>query len=122
MYLAPEVLDGQPPRTSSDIYSLGVLLYHLVTGSYPVSRESLTEIVEAHKRGERRHLRDVRPDLPDDFVRIVEQATAVDPAARFASAGAFEEALVRMTSPTPPAPGGFLSTAKRVVLRRFHGG
>jgi eukaryotic-like serine/threonine-protein kinase len=98
-YLAPEVLEGKPPTTSSDIYALGVLLYHLATGSYPVSRESLTGIVQAHKSGERRHLRDVRPDLPDDFVRIVEQATAVDPAQRFASAGAFEAALVRMTSP-----------------------
>jgi len=103
-YLAPEVIDGQAPSTSSDIYSLGVLLYHLVTGSYPISGHSLTEIVEKHKRGERRRLRDARPDLPDDFVRIVEQATAVDPGRRFATAGAFEDALARMTSPLPPRP------------------
>src|SRR6476646_6840955 len=36
LYLAPEVLDGRPPTIASDIYSLGILLYHLVTGSYPV--------------------------------------------------------------------------------------
>jgi len=105
-YLAPEVLDGSPPTKSSDIYALGVLLYHLATGSYPVSRQSLPGIVEAHKVGERQHLRDVRPDLPDDFVRIVEQATAVEPARRFASAGAFEAALARMTSPISPQPQG----------------
>jgi hypothetical protein len=89
-----------------------VLLYHLVTGTYPISGPSLTEIVEAHKRGERRHLRDARPDLPDDFVRIVEQATAIDPARRFATAGAFEDALVRMTSPVPSAPGYPVGSAK----------
>jgi serine/threonine protein kinase len=116
MYLAPEVLDGHAATTSSDIYSLGVLLYHLVTGTYPVSGPSLTEIVEAHKRGERRHLRDARPDLPDDFVRIVEQATAVDPGRRFPTAGAFEEALVRMTSPIPSASGHSVRPAKAPFL------
>lgn len=104
MYLAPEVLDGHPPSTSSDIYSLGVLLYHLVTGSYPIAGNSLPQIIEAHKRGERRRLRDTRPDLPDDFVRVVEQGMAVDPAQRFGTAGAFEDALARITSSPAPAP------------------
>jgi eukaryotic-like serine/threonine-protein kinase len=112
-YLAPEVLQGQPQTVSSDIYALGVLLYHLATGSYPVSRESVTGIAQAHKSGERRHLRDVRPDLPDDFVRIVEQATAVDPAQRFASAGAFEAALVRMTSPVQHESSAFEQRKRR---------
>jgi len=111
MYLAPELLDGRAQTTSSDIYALGVLLYHLTTGSYPVIGECLADIVHAHKRGDRRHLRDVRPDLPDDFVRIVEQAAAVDPASRFASAGALEDALVRATSPTPSESGGVLRRA-----------
>jgi serine/threonine-protein kinase len=116
MYLAPEVLDGHPATTSSDIYSLGVLLYHLVTGTYPVSGHSLAEIVESHKRNERRHLRDARPDLPDDFVRIVEQATAIDPARRFATAGAFEDALLRMTSSMPSAPGRSVGRGKAPFL------
>jgi eukaryotic-like serine/threonine-protein kinase len=116
MYLAPEVLDGHAPTTASDIYSLGVLLFHLVTGTYPVSGHSFAEIVELHKRGERRRLRDVRADLPDDFVRIVEQATAIDPARRFATAGAFEEALVRMTSPIPSASAHSVGPAKAPFL------
>ena len=105
MYLAPELFDGQHQTTSSDIYALGVLLYHLVTASYPVIGESFADIADAWKKGERRHLRDVRPDLPDDFVRLVEKATAADPARRFASAGALEDALVRTTSPIAPGPG-----------------
>lgn len=114
MYLAPEVIDGHPPSTSSDIYSLGVLLYHLVTGSYPIVGNSLPQIIEAHKRGERRRLRDARPDLPDDFVRVVEQAIAVDPTQRFATAGAFEEALARITSSPAPTPR---PTGKRPLMQ-----
>jgi len=116
MYLAPEVLDGHAPTRASDIYSLGVLLFHLVTGTYPVSGHSFAEIIELHKRGDRRRLRDVRADLPDDFVRIVEQATAIDPARRFATAGAFEEALGRLTSPIPSASADSIGPAKAPFL------
>jgi serine/threonine protein kinase len=100
LYLAPEVLDRRAPTTSSDIYSLGVLLYHLVTGSYPVRGNSLSEIVDAHKRGERHQLQKERPDLPEGFVRVIEKATAINPADRFATAGAFESALARSASST----------------------
>ena len=53
LYLAPEVLEGQPATVRSDIYSLGVLLYHLVTGAYPVHARTLRELRRAHERGER---------------------------------------------------------------------
>jgi hypothetical protein len=67
-------------------------------------------VIAAHACGERRHLRDARPDLPDDFVRTVERAIAPDPVERFKSLGQLEDALVRVTSPAsavreePPVP------------------
>jgi Tfp pilus assembly protein PilF/TolB-like protein len=94
LYLAPEVLDGREATASSDIYSLGVMLFHLVTGSYPVSARSLVELIEAH-RGGRKRLHDARPDLPDAFVQVVERALAIDPVQRYQSAGAMQEALTR---------------------------
>jgi serine/threonine-protein kinase len=100
VYLAPEVLSGGPRTAASDIYALGVLLYHVVTRSYPVTGHSVPALLDAHQRGERRHLRDARPDLPEDFVRAVEEAIAADPRRRFASPGQFEDALSRVTSPT----------------------
>jgi serine/threonine-protein kinase len=50
LYLAPEVLQGQKATVRSDIYSLGVLLYHLVTGSYPVQAPTVREVRRAHER------------------------------------------------------------------------
>ncbi len=99
VYLSPEVLTGHPRSAASDIYALGVLLYYLVTDTYPVSGKSVDALVSANTRGERRHLRDARPDLPDDFVRAVERAIAADSRERFSSLGQFEDALVRVTSP-----------------------
>jgi serine/threonine-protein kinase len=94
VYLAPEVFAGANRTPASDIYSLGVLLYFLVTGSYPVDGGTGTEIRRLHDQGtSRRPLRDVRPDLPDAFIRTVERALAEDPRQRFGSAGALESAL-----------------------------
>ena len=94
VYMAPEVLNGAARSTASDIYSLGVLLYHLVTNAYPVYASSQAGFIEAHRTGSRKRLRDVRADAPPAFVQLVERATAADPKQRFASAGALEAALV----------------------------
>ena len=95
IYMAPELFRGADASVQSDIYSLGVLLDHLVTGSYPVSARTSAEVRAAHAKGERRLLRDARPDLPAAFIHAVERATSPDPQERFASAGAMEAALAR---------------------------
>ena len=96
MYMAPELLAGQPATPSSDLYSLGVLLYHLVTGEFPVEAQTMGELRAAHAAGRRRHLRDVRPDLPSAFIQAVESATAALPSARVSSAATLEHDLARV--------------------------
>jgi eukaryotic-like serine/threonine-protein kinase len=93
LYLAPEVLNGGEATSRSDIYSLGVLLYHLVTGQFPVRGSSLDELRAAHAAGRFHRLHDVRPDLPEAFVQAVESAIASDPARRAASAGELQTLL-----------------------------
>ena len=95
LYLAPEVLAGGEATVRSDVYSLGVLLYYLVTGSFPTKAVNLDELKQAHAAGTHRRLQDARPDLPDAFVHVVERALAHSPANRFASAGEFQAALGR---------------------------
>ena len=102
LYLAPEVFDGQPQSKVTDAYSLGVLLYHLVTNSYPVKGQTQAEVEQAHRRNERVNLRDARPDLPPSFVALVERALTRDPRERFQTAGAFESALAEFLGQTKP--------------------
>lgn len=92
-YMAPEVLRGEPRSHASDIYSLGILLFHLVTDAYPVYEPSIDAAIAAHAAGRQARLRDLRPDLPAAFIDIVERATAANPRARYSSAGALEAAL-----------------------------
>ncbi len=93
LYLAPELLRGESANIRTDIYAAGVLLYHLVTGSFPVEAASPAALVEAHQRGLRRRLRDERPDLPESFIAIVERAIDPDPLRRYGSAGEMEAKL-----------------------------
>ena len=99
IYLAPEVFAGHRRTRASDVYSLAVLLYFLVSGSYPVTGATLTEIGRRHTQPRARiPLRDVRPDLPDRFIRVVDRALAEDPEERYQSAGALEMALAGIPS------------------------
>ena len=93
LYLAPEVLAGAPATTQSDVYSLGVLLFHLLTNRYPCVADDITALRAAHARGSRVRLRDLRPDLPAPLVDAVEHAVEPDPALRFPTPGAMERGL-----------------------------
>jgi tetratricopeptide (TPR) repeat protein len=108
-YLAPELLAAQPASVSSDIYALGVLLFHLVTAKYPVEGMSYRELKAAHESGSRRSLMDERPDLPEQFVHVVETAIDRDPKKRYATAG-------QMVAALSGAIGmGTVSTEERIV-------
>ncbi len=105
LYLAPEILAGETASVAGDVYSLGVLLYHLVSLKFPVYGDSLDAIRAAHGRGESLPLSDVRPDLPNHFVDVVSRAIDRDPAKRYRSAGAMRQALVTCLDLTGPAAG-----------------
>ena len=95
LYLAPEIFSGAPASERTDLYSLGVLLYRLVTGAFPVRATTIKELQAAHKHGRNVRLRDARADLPTGFVRVIDRAIAADPGQRYATAGAFEADLVQ---------------------------
>jgi hypothetical protein len=95
VYVAPEVFEGRQRTPASDIYSLGVLLFYLVTGRYPIEGRTLSQVEAQHRHGTQRRLRDVRPDLPQGFVGVVERALAREPEGRHQSAGELETALLQ---------------------------
>ncbi len=96
LYLAPEVLAGQAATVRSDVYSLGVLVYHLVTASYPVYARTLQGLRRAHERGERTGVQAARRDVPPRVARVIERAIDPDPARRYPSAEAMGAALAAL--------------------------
>jgi len=102
LYLAPELFRGGEPTAASDVYSIGVLLYRLLTGSYPVRARSRDELRRAHDRGERVDLATARPDLASELARAVDCAIDTDPRRRPATA----EALAADLAALLPRAGG----------------
>ena len=118
LYLAPEIFRGQRASVQSDVYSLGVLMFYVVTAKFPVVAGSMEQLARAHAHRERQLLRDLRPDLPETFVATVERALDSDPSRRFQSVGDFESALresvgARETAVVAPA------AAAATPYRRF---
>ena len=105
-YLSPEQAQGQSPTASSDIYSLGVVLYELIAGHVPFRDSSALGAVYGHLQEAPPPLRPLRPDLPFAVERVVLQALAKDPAARFRSAGALAKALEQAWLPGGQALAG----------------
>jgi tRNA A-37 threonylcarbamoyl transferase component Bud32 len=100
IYMAPEVLANQPASHSSDVYSLGVLLYYVLTGAYPVEGNSIEAIRTAHLKGLRTRLGDRRPDLSPAFLRVVEKALAPK-RSRYATPAAFLDDLEAVYTERP---------------------
>jgi serine/threonine protein kinase len=95
LYLAPELLAGSPPTVASDMYSLGVVLYHLVTLEFPTPGRTVEVAQASYRNRQFVPLLDRRPDLPSSFIAIVSRALARNPARRYGTAGAMLEDLIQ---------------------------
>lgn len=103
LFMAPELLDETASASQhSDVYSLGVLLYYLVTGRYPVEGSTVEQIRQNHRGGRRVPLDVRRLGLPTAYVQLVERATSPIPADRYESAVALLRDLNRIVTPDPP--------------------
>jgi eukaryotic-like serine/threonine-protein kinase len=102
LYLAPEIFRGQKASVQSEVYSIGVLLFYLVTGKFPVNAGSMEQLARAHATRSRLSLRDLRPDVSQGFLTVVERALDSDPLRRYRSVGELESALREALVPVPP--------------------
>ena len=96
-YMAPEQCQGEEADSRSDIYSLGVVLYELLTGVAPFLAKTPTGVAIKHVTEKPRPLREINPSVPESVERVVLQALEKDPNARpqtaLELARAFENAL-----------------------------
>ncbi len=102
-YIAPEQVSGRPADPRTDLYSLGVVLYEMVTGRVPFDADSEFELLRAHLETAPVSPRAQVPSVPDWLEAVILRAMAKDPADRFADAAAMAEALRQGLSTAIPA-------------------
>jgi serine/threonine-protein kinase len=97
-YLAPEVILGGMSTERSDVYSLAVVLYEMLTGTLPFRGERPEAVLYAAVNEPLEPASRRKADIPDDVERVLEMAMARDPAARHASAEALSAALAALVT------------------------
>lgn len=103
-YMAPEMLKGAPVDHRSDLFSLGVVLFQLLTGEPPYPADNLLEYVKALSNQGPRSLKKLRPDVTPEQEAVFAQLLAHDPADRFVSAAEVARALRALGGAAPTTP------------------
>ncbi|AVP96957.1 hypothetical protein C7S18_06990 [Ahniella affigens] len=102
LYLAPELVGGGQNTPPDDLYSLGVLLFKMISGHFPVDARTLVELESAHRDQRRRYLLDLVPDLNVELAGVIERAVHPKRAQRYQSAGALAAELRRTLPAVQP--------------------
>lgn len=120
-YMSPEQIDGSKIDTRSDLFSLGIVLYELITGKHPFIKESIPSTFFATVNGHYQPITELRQNIPDEFTTLTTRLLQADREKRISSA---RDVLDFMGRYTPGDNGGSVNSGERSetiteIIREF---
>lgn len=104
MYMSPEQIKGEQPDRRTDIYSLGVTLFEMVSGRPPFDANSAMTLMMMHINDPVPNIKSLNPDVPDALVAIINKALAKDPNNRYQTTAQMAAALRNALSASTSSP------------------
>ena len=104
-YMSPEQAQGRPVDARSDIYSLGCVLYQMLTGTLPFEATTPWEVIRRHIEEAPRPVRQLNGDIPAGVEQLVDRCLAKNPNQRYQSARELAQALAALQETVPQAAG-----------------
>jgi serine/threonine-protein kinase len=114
-YMSPEQVKSEPTDARSDLYSVGVSLYEMVTGHRMFSATSSYSVMEAHVKETPRAPIELQPSMPKALSDIIMMAVAKEPGQRFQTADAFRNALSQVVVTSAAAAGATPVSQARTI-------
>lgn len=104
LYFAPEQAAGEPPSPASDVYSLGVAMYELLSGTPPFTASTADELARLHISGRPIPIREYIPDIPSALEEIIMKVLSKEPSARYRTADQLGRVLLKFGTLPDPQP------------------